>query len=731
MAKKLKTSEFLNLVGNDHLFFAFDYEKKLHPQSDITDVETLHALNENGYCIFFAVNSMHNNKRDNKNTKAIRSIWVDDDKPRRNPRKKWPLPPSIIVKTSAHVVGKTTKFKHQYYWLTNTKEFDEFELVMQTMIDKHGNDKGVRDLARVLRLPGFNHMKDKENPFRVEAIGGSFKTHSWEKIKIAFPPAKHVVSSTKVKGKYNKKKAKEAIKESDDFHGSLRDRAMQLANNKLDPDEIVAILRADMETVPEAERDKRWQDRMSDEHLYECAISAYKKYENEDKKLSREEAKEIAKLESKSKKKIEVTFRKKLPNDIIAPNNTVIGELTNALHKTWWVPNLMVAGLAARSLVAYLGGGKYKSTSGDRMNIQQIAIGQTCSGKDLINSGPPSIIDYVFESKDLRKLSNGIVDEAGSAEGIDLKLRSNGRKHDILILLDEIGGLYKSALKDTNKRNFLEMLLKFYTKSNRSVSERPLVKKLPEGFAKTLYAPHVILSGATTPTLLIGGIGAELVSIGSFSRTCIFPVDPYREKVIEDIEELSLSDGTISKLRDLSRHKKRGLISPPVSRIKDPDICNIKDEARKLCYEVSLKNQNRKAGTERDIWNRQIPNAKMYAQIEAVAENPKDPVITVEMMQRNLDFVAYSCEYTVHLFSNEVAENDHELAKKKILQFLQNKKNKNVNIVTSERLRNQPTMRKLADKKWTVIKELIEDSQIECIEKENIRGQNSKFYKLL
>ena len=72
---------------------------------------------------------------------------------------------------------------------------------MQTMVDDYGNDAGVKDLARVLRLPGFNHMKDKNNPFRVRVVGGNKRTYDWETIKIAFPPAKEIKSSTKNAGR--------------------------------------------------------------------------------------------------------------------------------------------------------------------------------------------------------------------------------------------------------------------------------------------------------------------------------------------------------------------------------------------------------------------------------------------------------------------------------------------------------------------------------------------------
>ena len=752
-SSKTTTKDFLKLLGSKHLFHAYDYHKKLPAKSNIRDIEDLKALNEQGYCIFFGVNAMRHNTRNNDNTIAVRVIWSDDDRNYTNKKTgerikadkhpegyllskpkldkgDFPLPPSIVVQTSAG--------KYQYYWLTKTKEFKQFSLVMQTMTDHHGNDTGVTDLARVLRLPGFNHNKDLDNPFSVKVVGGNHKQYDWKVITTAFPPAEHLKSSTKKKGKYNKKKARKAIKKSEDFHGSLRDRAMELANKKLDTQEIISLLETDMMQVPKKNRDKRWHDRISEDHLFECAISAVNKIGSETNgNATNEEEAEIEKLEVKERKKTtsHTEFTKKLVDDIIAPKDTVIGELTRALYKTWWVPNIMVAGLTARSIVAYLGGGKYKSSSGDRMAIQQIAVGETCSGKDLLISGPKEVIEKSFNGSQLKRALHNVIDEVGSAEGVDLKLRTNGKKHDVLMLLDEIGGLYKSAQKDPNKMQFLSFLLKMYTKSNQTLTTRALMKNLPEGAASTLYAPHSILSGATTPKLIVDGIGIDNVQHGSFSRTGMFPVDAYTEDVVEDIEELKLSDKVIKNLKAAYLQKNDGLSIYPNRRIKNPVICEIEKEAKKLSHKVALKNQKRKAGLTRDIWNRQNTNAKMYAQIEAVAENPDRPVITLEIMERNLEFTAYACEFSVWLFANEVAENPHELAKKKILRYMQRKvssqKGGDRNIVLLRSINNHPVMRELKDNKWKVLKELVDERKIELIEKENIRGASTKAYKLI
>jgi len=55
--------EFLKLFGEDHLFSAYDYQKKMPPIGNVTEIKELRELNRKGYCIFFAVNQMKNGKR--------------------------------------------------------------------------------------------------------------------------------------------------------------------------------------------------------------------------------------------------------------------------------------------------------------------------------------------------------------------------------------------------------------------------------------------------------------------------------------------------------------------------------------------------------------------------------------------------------------------------------------------------------------------------------------------
>lgn len=116
--------------------------------------------NRQGYGIFVVVNKTDDSKqRKSDNIIKPRALFVDDDQGCVNENQF--LPPHISVKTS--------KGKYHHYWLTD-KNFtcEDFREISADWVDAHDGDKQVKDLSRILRLPGFYHMKGK--PQLVEMV---------------------------------------------------------------------------------------------------------------------------------------------------------------------------------------------------------------------------------------------------------------------------------------------------------------------------------------------------------------------------------------------------------------------------------------------------------------------------------------------------------------------------------------------------------------------------------
>jgi len=153
--------------------------------------------NSEGWGCFFAVNKLDPRlDADHKRTEAmltqISAIWCEDDTPRGQARMDWPITPNLVVNTSPN--------KYHYYWLTSlgvsAEEKEEWKRVMATMVDVHGCDNQAKDLLRVLRLPGFYHVKNIKQPFRVTCELTKATEYAWSDITKAFPPAATTITQT-------------------------------------------------------------------------------------------------------------------------------------------------------------------------------------------------------------------------------------------------------------------------------------------------------------------------------------------------------------------------------------------------------------------------------------------------------------------------------------------------------------------------------------------------------
>ena len=142
----------------------------------------LTRLNQDGSGIFVTINEVETGKaRKKENIKGVRDVFADDDNPRSDgPRTDWPIPTSMVVKSSPG--------KYHYHWFCDRVGLTEFEGIQKAIAKTYDTDPSVNDLPRVLRLPGFLHQKT--DPFKTSIVEGnaSMNRYTREDILAAFPP---------------------------------------------------------------------------------------------------------------------------------------------------------------------------------------------------------------------------------------------------------------------------------------------------------------------------------------------------------------------------------------------------------------------------------------------------------------------------------------------------------------------------------------------------------------
>ncbi len=149
-------------------------------------VPELTRRNETGAGVFVAVNEF-NGPRRKANIKRVRGIHADFDGVAIgqliNAFKA--VPATILVQSSP---GKF----HGYWLLSDGEMMDSptTEAINKRLVKDYGADPAASDCSRLLRLPGFKHMKNRGvgNTPTVQLLKVTGRRYTAEQLKLAFPP---------------------------------------------------------------------------------------------------------------------------------------------------------------------------------------------------------------------------------------------------------------------------------------------------------------------------------------------------------------------------------------------------------------------------------------------------------------------------------------------------------------------------------------------------------------
>ena len=122
--------------------------------------EKLAALQQRGAGVFVMINEGDGKGRAERNVTRVRAHFVDLDGAPIQPVLEAPVPPHIMVESSPG--------KWHAYWLVSECALPDFKPKQQTMAAQFEGDPSVCDLPRVLRIPGFWHLKGK--PFQTRLV---------------------------------------------------------------------------------------------------------------------------------------------------------------------------------------------------------------------------------------------------------------------------------------------------------------------------------------------------------------------------------------------------------------------------------------------------------------------------------------------------------------------------------------------------------------------------------
>jgi len=109
----------------------------------------LRRLNAKGAGVYVMVNAGDGKGRSAANVVRVRAVFVDTDGA--------VFPTNLPLRP--HIVVQTSPGRWHLYWLVDGLPLSEFPTLQEALAEHYGTDPSVKDLPRVMRLPGFFHCK--------------------------------------------------------------------------------------------------------------------------------------------------------------------------------------------------------------------------------------------------------------------------------------------------------------------------------------------------------------------------------------------------------------------------------------------------------------------------------------------------------------------------------------------------------------------------------------------
>jgi putative DNA primase/helicase len=152
----------------------------------------LTRFNSKGAGIFVMVNVGDGTGRAKKNVLAVRALFVDLDG--------CPLPDRRVL--LPHLLVESSPGRHQIFWLVQNVLLHEFGIMQEALANHYSGDPTVKDLPRVMRVPGFYHHK--RDPVMVRLLEARdvppYSRHevlaAWPFLQKALQPKAHLTSAS-------------------------------------------------------------------------------------------------------------------------------------------------------------------------------------------------------------------------------------------------------------------------------------------------------------------------------------------------------------------------------------------------------------------------------------------------------------------------------------------------------------------------------------------------------
>ena len=346
---------------------------------------------------------------------------------------------------------------------------------------------------------------------------------------------------------------------------------------------------------------------------------------------------------------------------------SIVGRTTRWIVETSQLPQPTFALANTLVMCGALFGRRYSMAHmNTRCNIFAIAVAKPGAGKDHSRQR----IKELMNAAGLNQLICG--DRFSSGVAI---LRTLFDYPSRISHLDEMG-LYLQSLTAKNaashQRDIIKTLLEVYSSSSGIYHGQEYADSINR-VRFDINQPNFNFYGTTTPRTLIPALNFDMVDNGTLSRILLIP--PFEEYPDLQIpKDIPVPQDLIDDIRDAYSIVPAGqgnltnLPTIPNSAVQ-PITVNWEDAAFEE-YKAIRDWQLKQCRGDEALWVRYSELALKVAMIEAIARDPRTPVMTLEIFKMGNEFVRWSFNYASDLLQREVSENEIQAQHKKILNFI-------------------------------------------------------------
>jgi hypothetical protein len=688
---------FLDLLGEGmlHRFQSFCDRRKGerilagHEEGDLDDMLPWFMERQSrGYGIYFTVNESVGG-RSTEHITSVRALFLDLDGS--------PLQPVLETGFTPHAIIESSPGKYQVFWLVADCPLERFSALQNAIAMKFKGDPSIHDLPRVMRIPGFYHLKgdpwkvktmhlEHFLPYKLDTIIGGLGIAELEELFYEggeLPELSEVVNMSL---------------EPSQRHNALIRYAGRYARRDMSFEEVYFLVQGINQTTCKPPKPK--QEIMD--------IVSYVIRKNAAPPV------DISSLTEHQEEEYGGGVVGSVPESLVTGAPGLVGAIADWItdNATRYQPHFAFA--AALAFVGTLKGHRVQTERGLRTNHMTLALGESGSGK----SDAGKRLTALTQAAGLTGMSIGTPASDSALRGA---ISNHGAR--AFLFWDEMGLALENMLSKNSAsyhKAIKDLMVELWSKADTILYKKELISQESQKLHKDIDQPCLGLFATAQPSVFFGALSSSHSADGFYPRLLVFET-PNNYPAERDIVIEPPPHHLIDKCKLIedwpTNVAPRGRADFTIA----PRVIPMSPQAKALLVAARAdahRNLVRSAGTPVSGIA-----ARTVEHIEKIALTVEDgDVLTADSMTFAIDLMVKLSETMASSFRLRVSDSSVEKVKKKVLQVIHG--GGRMGVTTTHLNRKTQFLRDKRERE-TVLSEL-EAAGLVYVETETTPGRNIK-----